>query len=73
MHLADSMWESPSLTPGMQVESKPVKFCFLKMSLKTILVSCVRGGILTRMKGLLNLFVILLLFITQVFEDFGAR
>lgn len=43
------------------------------MSLKTILVSCVRGGILTRMKGLLNLFVILLRFITQVFEDFGAR
>ena len=46
---------------------------YFKIWLKTISVSCVRGGIRTRMKGLLNMCVILLLFITEVFEDFSAR
>ena len=46
---------------------------FFKTWLKPISVSCVRGGKRTRMKGLLNLCVTLLLFIAEVFEDFSAR
>lgn len=46
---------------------------FFKTWLNPISMSCVRGGIRTRMKGLLNLCMILLLFIAEVFEDFSAR
>ena len=46
---------------------------FFKTLLKPISVSCVRGGKRTRMKGLLNMCVTLLLFIAEVFEDFSAR